>query len=119
MYLVRGDLKIELAHVDEGLCGWYNPLDPDDRRLLRFWVSRRSGGGWLDVEGGTALTHLPADLSLEQQGQALELLYRTLQPLMNARLPSDEVVHNLSNLKLDGDGRLSLPRPLSPLTAAA
>lgn len=41
--LVRGDVKVELDWIGEGISGDYNADDPDDEPLLRFSVLRRSG----------------------------------------------------------------------------
>jgi len=41
--LVRGDVKVELDWIGEGVSGDYQADDPEDEPLLRFTVLRRSG----------------------------------------------------------------------------
>jgi len=38
--MIRDNIMVEWVELGEGLCGDYNPDDPDDIELLRFDVSR-------------------------------------------------------------------------------
>lgn len=40
----NGLVKVTLEYIGEGLCGDYDPADPDDRPLLRYNLSRLNDG---------------------------------------------------------------------------
>jgi hypothetical protein len=55
----RGVL-VGIEYIGEGECGDYNPADPDDKPLVRFWVSRKVGRRWEFVEDSSYCTGIPA-----------------------------------------------------------
>jgi hypothetical protein len=60
MSLIRGDIKVEWCDIGEGLDGDYNPTNPKDVLLLRFYVSQRDiDGVWADVQDGSYCTLMP------------------------------------------------------------
>ena len=36
----RGTVAVEIVYIGEGLCGDYNPDDPEDKQQLRFYVQK-------------------------------------------------------------------------------
>jgi len=57
--LVKGDLRVELVHVGEGLSGDFDSSDPDDVQLVRFYCSRRVGDAFEDFEDASYCTRVP------------------------------------------------------------
>lgn len=56
------NFAVEVEYIGEGRGGDYDPSDPDDRPLLRFWVERRADADspWEDVDRGSYCTAVPA-----------------------------------------------------------
>ena len=50
MMLEEDGIRVEWEDIGEGICGDYNPEDPDDIPLLRFSVSILLDGQWEAVE---------------------------------------------------------------------
>jgi hypothetical protein len=62
MRLIKDNVKVTWEDIGEGLCGDYNPLDPDDIPLYRFYVEERlEDGEWADVEDASYCTQVPVD----------------------------------------------------------
>lgn len=60
--LIKNDIvAVEWEDIGEGWNGEYNPDDPKDTPLLRFYVQKNNGGLWEDVEGASYCTQMPAD----------------------------------------------------------
>jgi hypothetical protein len=62
--LTRNDVTVEWESIGEGFNGDYDPEDPDDQPLLRFYVSRRSVSpsglvAWDEVEDASYCTQVP------------------------------------------------------------
>lgn len=75
----RGDLIAEWEYIGEGLCGDYNPDDPDDVKLLRFTVKQFHitsdwGGQWRELDDGSYCTQMPLDTDEWILKRALELI---------------------------------------------
>ncbi len=76
MELVKGNVKVELSCIGEGICGDYNPADPDDVELLRFSVLGRESekDEWFDIENASYCTALPARADDVTQSKALAFI---------------------------------------------
>lgn len=74
----RGVVRIEWEDLGEGRSGDYDPADPEDERLLRFYVRRwdADAGEWEDVEDASYCTNFPATASAAEKQSALEYLMR-------------------------------------------
>jgi hypothetical protein len=59
--LTRGRMRIEFANIGEGWDGDYNPDDPEDDNLLRFYVQFKTNGAWEDVDSASYCTQTPVD----------------------------------------------------------
>lgn len=88
MELTKGDVCIEWAALGEGLCGDYNPNDPDDVELLRFYVQRKTDGEWEDVEDASYCTCFPASATEDEMRKGLEYL---MDNFYNAVISGDSV----------------------------
>ena len=53
------DLKAEWAYIGEGYNGDYNPSDPDDEELLRFYMYQWDDDRWEEVEDSSCCTTIP------------------------------------------------------------
>lgn len=70
--LVKADVMVELSdETSEGWRGDYDPSDPNDDLLLRFYVSRRVNDAWESVDNGSYCTRLPATLEKQKAEKAL------------------------------------------------
>ena len=60
------EVKVEWAYIGEGYNGDYDPSDPDDVELLRFYVYHIDDGEWVEVEDASYCTNMPlrADQSI-------------------------------------------------------
>jgi hypothetical protein len=85
MELIDGDVMVELVDIGEGFHGEYNPLDPDDQPLLRFYIYERDlDGMWVPVEDASYCTQLNANLSLADQIQIARTIMGRVKPLIEA-----------------------------------
>ena len=65
--LIRDNIKVELVELGEGLSGDYNPDDPNDIELLRFYVAIHKGDDWEDIDDASYCTQMPVSATPEQQ----------------------------------------------------
>jgi hypothetical protein len=83
--LIKDRVRVEWDELGEGICGDYNPNDPDDIELLRFDVSYLDDeGNWIDPGDASYCTRFPASTPENVRLAALEYLMREVyDPLMN------------------------------------
>ena len=74
MELVKDNIKVVLENIGEGLCGDYNPDDPDDINLLRFTVYKESDGIFEQVDDASYCTCISADEDDVVLNEALQIL---------------------------------------------
>ena len=65
MMLEEDGIRVEWEDIGEGICGDYNPEDPDDHPLLRFSVSILLDGQWEAVEDASYCTQMPVDTPVQ------------------------------------------------------
>ena len=68
-------IKVEWSYIGEGLCGDFDPNDPDDVELLRFDVYRFVDGDWEYVEDSSYCTQVPLCSSREKIEATLRVLF--------------------------------------------
>lgn len=78
MELIQDNFRVEFECIGEGYSGDYDPADPEDAELLRFYISERRDGEWEDADGGSYCTRVPADTDEETQEKLLQLLMKEL-----------------------------------------
>jgi hypothetical protein len=89
--LIKGDIKIEWIDLGEGWDGEWDPNDPEDQALLRFYASRRvaSADGadlWDDIPGASYCTQVPADTPEDVQMRLLEFLMEKIyEPILQGQ----------------------------------
>jgi len=76
MELIYGSTKIEFDYIGEGLSGDYDPDDPNDRPLLRFYVSKVdfATNEWEMVDGGSYCTYVDADTEIPTLAKLLGII---------------------------------------------
>lgn len=74
--LIKGNVKVMLDWIGEGYSGDYDEDDPEDERLLRFYVFVKEDGcnTFRVLDDASGCTMLSADLPDETIEQALEVL---------------------------------------------
>ena len=74
---IEGDyIRADWYNAGEGLCGDYNPEDPDDINLLRFDIYRKEDDKWKTVEDASYCTRVPADTEKEKLSELLLVIYK-------------------------------------------
>jgi hypothetical protein len=78
---VSGPVKVELEWIGEGHHGDYNPADPQDEPLLRFYTYLRRGRRWETPEGPLTsfCTLTPATIRPQAARALARLMARTLR----------------------------------------
>lgn len=84
MVSVKDDvIRVDLVNIGEGLCGDYNPNDPDDIELLRFdvYVSNPDGDEeynteWLEMEDASYCTMIPANAPMKTLIEKAKLIHK-------------------------------------------
>ena len=75
--VIWGNIKVELVDLGEGLCGDYNPEDPDDVELFRFDVSYRDEhGNWNPIPDSSYCTRLRVNIPEKLKKKALIVLIK-------------------------------------------
>lgn len=81
---VRDDiLRVDWYNAGEGICGDYNPENPQDVNLLRFDVyiagdagtEDESDDGWREVEDASYCTNIPANTTQEILEESLKYIF--------------------------------------------
>ena len=73
---IQGPLvRADWYDAGEGICGDYDPEDPDDIPLLRFDIYIKKDGEWEPVEDASYCTRIPLDLVNENRVALVEKLY--------------------------------------------
>ena len=97
--LKRGNVTVELVDIGEGLSGTYNPDDPNDVKLLRFYVIL----GNEDVEDASYCTLVPATATLERQEAKLKILMDAVYERVSTNQSVKKICERLSWMSLDDD----------------
>ncbi len=82
-YAVNGNVMVEWENLDEGICGDYDPDDPNDVNLLRFSVYFGNGSCWEPVDDASYCTEMPADTDIEILNKAVHFLAKEYGEVLN------------------------------------
>lgn len=93
MMLEEDGIRVEWEDIGEGICGDYNPEDPDDIPLLRFSVSILLDGQWETVEDASYCTQMPVDTPVPILERALQFLFQEYKSAL-----SDYPYHSVKRL---------------------
>jgi hypothetical protein len=75
---IEGDgVRAEWVNIGEGVCGDFNPDDPEDVNLLRFDISYLTKDNqWEEVEDASYCTNISSDTSEEKLVKALYAIWK-------------------------------------------
>ena len=99
--LILNNVKVEWVEIGEGRSGYYNPDDPDDVELLRFYVSTLVDGEWQDVHDGSYCTNFPYSATPEQRKKALEKIMDSVYEPLTSDSPYKKILERMSWIGLD------------------
>jgi len=68
-------VRVELVDIGEGHSGDYNPNNPKDEKLLRFYVQQKAFDYWQDVNNASYCTLIPESTTQEEQNKLVKILY--------------------------------------------
>ncbi len=74
MKLVKDNVLVEFVELGEGLCGDYDPDDPEDIELLRFDILSLVDDKWVAVDDASYCTLIPVDVSDAKKREYLEFI---------------------------------------------
>jgi len=74
MELIKEDIKVEWVELGEGFSGEYDPNNPDDMELLRFYVSKCHENEWIDLSDASYCTLFPANTEKELKKRGLQYI---------------------------------------------
>ena len=69
-------VRADWYDAGEGVCGDYNPEDPDDIPLLRFDVYKKEGEDWVEVDDASYCTRMPVTENLETLTRSLYIIFK-------------------------------------------
>lgn len=100
--LQQGEVIVELEHIGEGICGEYNPDDPEDMPLLRFTVFKlEEDGSKTQIENGSFCTIMPTETPDHIQDLGLKLIMEKVHGRVIAGQSIKRVSQELSWLSND------------------
>lgn len=100
--MVRDNIMVEWVELGEGLCGDYNPDDPDDIELLRFDVSRLDDKeGWVAIDDASYCTRFPVNSTSEQQQIGLRIIMDRIFDYASQGLSIKNICEEISWIGLD------------------
>lgn len=89
-------IRVELESIGEGVNGDFDPNDPDDIELLRFFIYRHDGIDWVPVDDATYCTVLPVAASTPMKIMAVEFIYKAIAEDVRAGLSIKRKCEELS-----------------------
>lgn len=84
MYDTGTTIKITWEYIGEGMDGDYNPDDPNDVKLLRFYICKEDIDGWIEVDDGSFCTRMPIDTPRHLLAHGLKCIWEAVQDALNA-----------------------------------
>ena len=69
-------VRADWYDAGEGICGDYNPEDPDDIPLLRFDIYKKEGEDWVEVDDASYCTRMPVKENLEILTRSLYIIFK-------------------------------------------
>ena len=75
-FSIEGDMiRVDWCNIGEGWYGDYNPADPEDEELLRFYVYQREDAEWVEVENASYCTTNSVNTKDSVLIQKLNIIY--------------------------------------------
>ena len=72
--LIWEKVKVEFVDIGEGINGMFNENDPNDKPLLRFYVSKFIDGEWQNVDSASYCTQVRNDTSKTKLIKLLDII---------------------------------------------
>ena len=94
-------IKVEWSELGEGICGDYNPEDPDDVELLRFDISQWIDDHWEDVEDSSYCTQVPVSATPEQRTAGLAMIMNAVYERASSGQSIKKLCEELSWISLE------------------
>jgi len=96
----KDNLRCDICNIGEGICGDFDPSNPLDVPLLRFYVLKKKGNDWEEVEGASYCTELPADTPDETLRKAAQYILQQYESLLrgDCEYSAKELGEKLSEL---------------------
>ena len=89
--LIDGFVRVQFEEIGEGFSGDYNPNDPNDIELLRFYVSVDFGNGeFEDLDDASYCTCFPVSASQELQDKAVQFIMDKVYQIIYDGYPSKD-----------------------------
>jgi len=80
----KDNIKVEIENIGEGICGDYDPNDPEDDNYLRFTVYRKDYKGHFEqVDDASYCTQIPADTPKLLLDRALSYLLKEFHSVLS------------------------------------
>lgn len=115
-------LRVDWYNAGEGICGDYNPDDPQDVNLLRFdvYIMEKTKAGndsdkdWIAVEDASYCTNMPANASNEILEKSLKYIFSEYRDVIDQYPYSSlkklgERLSWISDLDFKSDGKKGTP----------
>lgn len=115
-------LRVDWYNAGEGICGDYNPDDPQDVNLLRFdvYIMEKTKAGndsdkdWIAVEDASYCTNMPANASNEILEKSLKYIFSEYRDVIDQYPYSSlkklgERLSWISDLDFKSDGKKRTP----------
>lgn len=77
--VIKGEFKIEWNWIGEGYGGDYDPHDPEDEALLRFYCFRKNNGLWEEIDFTSYCTRVIRTTPNERLKELSEPIFKALQ----------------------------------------
>ena len=77
-------VRADWYDADEGLCGDYNPEDPDDIHLLRFDIYIKKDGEWEPVDDASYCTRVPFETDTDTLVKLLYSIYKEYDNVLSS-----------------------------------
>ena len=103
-HLIKDNVMIEWEAVGESLYGGeYDPKDPNDIEVLRFYVSKRNNeyGEWEEVESASYCTRVPVSATPEELEAGLRILMNRFHDPVTAGESVKKLGEEMSWISLD------------------
>jgi hypothetical protein len=83
--VIKGNKRVTWEYLDEGLCEYYDPNDPDDVPLLRFSCSELIDGEWQEMDNASYCTRMPIDSPKEYLLRGAEIILEAIEDISYKR----------------------------------
>ncbi len=91
-------LRVDWYNADEGICGDYDPDNPEDMNLLRFDVYVKGPTGWEEVDDASYCSMIPASAPKDSLRRTLRRIFKKYREVIMSYPVEYSVKHLGENL---------------------